>query len=1111
MDKNVFTLGDVLNDCRLGRLFSSESRSCVLQMWILNINYGDSIDNRILYGRLLPYYFANNTWSASMDDHNMLFDAGDRKSKINVFRLSVCLNDFLCKDMIQLLLKGDSLASINSQLKFKISEKLNNRFEKTVFGREGKVAIRPVAYLYNRNSYEQNKRISPHGTGGALSAAIVQLDKLDLLKINGCHDPKVIKWVLGKVNEDSGLDFMGIDSERLGEIEFLVCPTLSDYEKDLLYVSNYNEYVEVSLDAQQLSEFDGFQFHLSILNDGLVYYSNCSDAESTKGRIFSCRFNIGQKLGQIVDCINIEIFGFKKKFPRQRYLCCQQKTYYVREINISMNVVENKKAEIKFDWLESTLPFSRVEGAKAILKVSDNHNAIPSVIGGRKSDAWVTSNRELKQLLKRICPPKSDGRFFQKLSQSDRLGRYLFVEWFKSVLGKYPRSQIVIFDPYFESVGLNLLAFCLTSGTSCTVFRTIVREDERGGVAKGKCSILWDKLKIATKNRKLFNRFSLRIFEIKAGILHDRYILIRDEQGIPVEGFHLSNSFQYACKNHPLLITPIPRDVLMDVADYQKELEKLANNSNSKSKVLVKKVVDFPGNVISDSRNYDPWGCMNRNEAGLAFSIWFDQPKLKDLSGDELRECLLHLGLISKNGFEICIDEGLENCQKFIIGLMDNFENVWFVLGDIMAMSHNRDHKFHYIASEGALIENLLKFAQMRFNLGSLDVEGGVEIIEKSYFQAREVDILNSSARLEFIARTGSIKGSVWGDVYMVEILWERRPIEFIRILEGQVDKLLQIEDKGENNGNYALKIVLLTQVVKIMAFSVLIDSIDVVQTRTLLDSRVGLFRWIGINALVKFIRRSNGFDMVDETCANFESIRKIYVLAWIVKMLSVESDCSDLQSQAIERLFVALPHVIDEEHLRLLLKCTNRNLDLCYMDKWIFEKILFPLLENSRLSWDLISKIWINDLLDSVKKSKDCLVFSSTLRGEMINISAFFFANSSILQRNKYFELIKGVFDGHLRGLRKPLAGERRTLKRDNLINGMIWLLCFCMIVRFYQEKEGSADGGILILINELSKEIEYRINMGEWKKIYPDLVDFFDKIEKLSCKMLAEDDVAK
>ena len=66
-------------------------------------------------------------------------------------------------------------------------------------------------------------------------------------------------------------------------------------------------------------------------------------------------------------------------------------------------------------------------------------------------------------------------------------------------------------------------------------------------------------------------------------------------------------------------------------------------------------------------------------------------------------------------------------------------------------------------------------------------------------------------------------------------------------------------------------------------------------------------------------------------------------------------------------------------------------------------------------------------------------------------------------------------------------------------------------MIVRFYQEKEGSADGEILILINDLSKEIEYRINMGEWKKIYPDLVDFFDKIEKLSCKMLAEDDVAK
>jgi hypothetical protein len=49
------TLDDLLNDSRLARLFSENARHCAFQLWVLQIKAEQSIENRIVYGRLLPY------------------------------------------------------------------------------------------------------------------------------------------------------------------------------------------------------------------------------------------------------------------------------------------------------------------------------------------------------------------------------------------------------------------------------------------------------------------------------------------------------------------------------------------------------------------------------------------------------------------------------------------------------------------------------------------------------------------------------------------------------------------------------------------------------------------------------------------------------------------------------------------------------------------------------------------------------------------------------------------------------------------------------------------------------------------------------------------------
>ena len=52
---------------------------------------------------------------------------------------------------------------------------------------------------------------------------------------------------------------------------------------------------------------------------------------------------------------------------------------------------------------------------------------------------------------------KSDGRFFDRLSDSSGLGRLEFVEWIKDLLVKNQNHQVLIFDPYFEDAGIGLI------------------------------------------------------------------------------------------------------------------------------------------------------------------------------------------------------------------------------------------------------------------------------------------------------------------------------------------------------------------------------------------------------------------------------------------------------------------------------------------------------------------------------------------------------------------------------------------------------------------------------------------------------------------------------
>ena len=76
---------------------------------------------------------------------------------------------------------------------------------------------------------------------------------------------------------------------------------------------------------------------------------------------------------------------------------------------------------------------------------------------------------------------------------------------------------------------------------------------------------------------ELFSSLKLTVYDYRnktssnKNLLHDRYIIVYSLKSEP-KGFHLSNSIQNAAQNYPLLITPIPLDVLRSIEKYSVDL-----------------------------------------------------------------------------------------------------------------------------------------------------------------------------------------------------------------------------------------------------------------------------------------------------------------------------------------------------------------------------------------------------------------------------------------------------------------------------------------------------------------------------------------------------------
>jgi len=1098
-------LDNLLTDGRLARLFSTEARHCALQLWILQIKCGQSTENRVVYGRLLPYSHSNDSWSFSDNDDFLNFG----RVKAKVTRLNLYAKSLHCADLLRQLSTGRTISAISEELELGLSDKLKAEFGATALAAD-KLAYRPVAYLLNRDAHDRWSPSSPHGASGAFSASITQTDKGALFRQGNDYDVALTASVVKHLNAETGLDFGGADATRFGDLELLVFPALNDLDQHLLSVSwvDAPRALIARFDPMQVPCFGGFQFHLSIANDSQIVYSAVAAAERGEEGVFQCKFELSDDLRERTDSTELEIFGFHGDHSQQSVLCCRWRIGYIRELNLQGHVVCSSANPVKFDWLEKATRPAMSERVKAALTLNRGNAGFANHIGGRKADPWVPANRELVSLFARLHPPKSEGQFFLRWSQDDGEGRLQFVEWFRSLLTKYHQHQIIFFDPYFGDAGLGLILLCAAPMTDCIVFTSLPKSVGANKPMRRKSDKVPqervnDLIANCEHNRNLLRHFKLRIYGLKDGRLHDRYILIVGADGLPVAGFNLSNSFQKAAENYPLLITPIPADILLKVEKYKsglvQELEAAQpkdDSENSSTRLLFDSTA-----LVTVRQDYEPFRFLEDQHAGDVLSVWVNEPSLQGLSGAFLKERMAALNLLKDGSLTLSDTAGLQNCLLQKAGDFTDFTAIWKIIGEVLAHSHIEEYCLRQLKPEPdrGFLEFLAQFLEASFNRTDDDLGNEVAVVDARFFRMPVEELLHSSYHPHHLFHAIKYSVLTWPEYYVIKLLWWFAPGTLLSIAEVQISSV-----PTAPQGPDTVRLSLLSQIVSEISLSVQFE-VSAEQRDRLVQSGSGLLQWMGLNAIEMQLVKPGGLAAVLQLVTAFVYPERVRALGWMVHHAARNPQKTDIYNGLVAALHDALPADIPAEELvRLVNSMRGHMLQLAWVEPWLFQDAVFPLLQNNRANYDDACVIWVQELASMLepKLTDQPQLFERAREGQTTNITAFLFAYSSPTRQQAILKSMQDILKRQQRVVQQPLASTSNWNRWDRALTVSLWLLAFFRWGEFYLRQRSMTDYELERLSSSARGLVMVR-PMSEWRSEGAgkpgELAAFLDQVDEL------------
>lgn len=978
-------------------------------------------------------------------------------------------------------------------------------------------AVRPTVFLETRSAIENmieqlRPAASPVSDVPAFAGSLVKLNKLSLWTKDGKEVLEQAEDLAGKclshLTAETGLDFRGADSKRLGNIEWLSIPAADEYENTYIAFETVKKEREVTTRRAISGDNCNIKTELSargvevkimpgglpsgtqalvrcrLRNDNEVILDQCKTARFTEKPV-SVYFEAGEEISQVLVTIWV-----REHEEEQWEIWYEHSIPILRQIHLAIGMV-GLQGTLKSDWLKdlyNSRVNDRVKRIQAIEQVHYQHSAI----GEYKFDPWVLASRQARNLAQQIFPRPSGGYFFSKGWDSKGPGLLNFIEWFQSLTNNSTASRLLLVDPFFDVAGVELLSRAKATQIEYVVLTNtqvkstddlseLQAEKDKDQEVDEFESQRAKRLREACKQVELIlSRLKFRLLDLRSvgggrqQLFHDRYILIFNETGEIRTGYHLSNSIQGATKKAPLLVTPIPVDLLEGVKSYVAELIAAKPPTVDSAKI----VELFP---IKDKDDI-PLSCTNRSGlaaipyAGHFFAALLEEDILSSLEESELDDYLRNCGLFTQeDGIPVIADRFYAQLDSFtqVLQISDhtNFAKLWTAFGELLA--HTPDPRKYLCKVMGAGGEALViqlktflsKAPELNSPLGSLGTTVNTEAtgLLNLFKQDFQVALRNARYLLENGIRF-CLPG--YGIRYGAKLLTWMNP-EKLAVAISEVWNTLSWEhDNDPKSQAIAHTFTLIMEAIWEELISVKDDKL----LFALLKSDVPLLRAIAAQSLM--ISSPSGEAKLElQTAFRVLQIlndpERTHTLAEWVFGIRVEANQENMENTRPKELRLAIfdeirrtwPAKLPQEELRAIVGRLSGPGE----GRWavsINNELLVPLIEENKLTVDDVAQLWLTILIErlgervcaaSPKQESRHLNFYAETDQELTDVCGWILANLAPESRQPWLERLEEVEKKGGWVLQQPFARSRDYSGWNNARKSLLWLQTLIKLARHY------------------------------------------------------------
>ncbi|WP_150111142.1 VPA1262 family protein [Anabaena sp. PCC 7938] len=1014
------SLEKLSQDSRLKRLFSpNDVDTCALYLWLLEIKTGKkSREYRLLYGWVIPRSSGRaSQWSS----FNSLPKWPVPPYQFRIHTLNFYHNGNVIFNLTKQLCEGMTLGEACEQIGILQPDEQFKQFRLAISVQKisQSFTIRPVIFLETSFSslpiiYQLKPPTSSIDGVSAFVGSLFRLDKLDLFcQSNGDKLPKVDELAtkcLSHLQVETGLDFCNADSQRLGNLEWLCFPAANQEEQSQVNIktnSTHNQ-VEVEILPNILPTGMDVLIRCRAKNGGVIVLDECQVNQIYDQAITSVSFQAQEQINSVIVTIWIQ-----KLDSTTWEIWYEHSTLTQCQLNLNLGV-SSPQINLPSNWLKEFAKSrikERVDKAQKFNQV--NYEGLQ--IGGENVDPWILASQKIRYFSRLLFPSQSDGYFFKKgwVENEPEPGRLSFFEWLQKLSNDPTASKVLIIDPFFDTPGIEELIARVSAVQAEYVVLTntqVKSHDDSSPTGNNQPQITGknQEPQRATRLKNACYQFQVLLKNIKFKLLdvrskkggdnqifHDRYILIFNQNCDVKVGYHLSNSIQGATKSYPLLITPIPEDVIPLVNDY---IADLLEPANDKPTEVIEIFSSVHQRTISRDSNR-PTGLDSISNANLFFAALLQDVNLAFLNQTDLGNHLQNHGLYDISTYDFDISETNLNqiktsltkfTQTLLTADTDFFAKLWVGLGAWLDHSSKAEEYLAIINNIGgaalaAKLETFLSQVSNHLNLLTTSYEASIQEDAIQLSQFIQQDFVNAIQDADRLLKFTDCRGwqtclQDFGIRYATQALIALEPAQLVRVITGFWQLLT--DTSSLDNSQFWSVIYSLSFTFQEMLLQLIIIRFfhkeDNVLVEQLLKSDVPSLQAIAAYSLSplwntddneKDSDLNNSFKLL----INLTEIERIYTLTEWIYNLRIRANVIQGETELLRELRLAIFEKIRQFFPNNLsldeLKIIHRRLSGPCQENWVKstnEDLLQSLVDDDKLNIDEVTELWLS-ILESI------------------------------------------------------------------------------------------------------------------------------------------------